>query len=70
MKRFSIITLIALMFSPAYSYAFPVPSDSYPCNTLVINETTGAGILAEICPGGELAQDGSWYLIKMSSRYL
>ena len=57
MKIINTLILMAVLFLPAYAYAFALPSEPCPCSTQNINEFTGAEILAEICPGGQLAPD-------------
>lgn len=59
MKHINLIIFLTVLLIPIYSYAFPAAPDSCPCSFQVIDATTGAEILAEICPGGELAPDAS-----------
>ena len=57
MKIIYSMILVITLFLPAFSYAVLVPPASCPCSEANINETTGAEILAEICPDGQLAPD-------------
>ena len=58
-KHINLIIFLTVLFVPIYSYGIPGPPGSCPCSSEVIDDTTGTEILAEICPGGELAPNAS-----------
>lgn len=57
MKIVYSLILFNILFLPALSYAVLIPPATCPCSEANINETTGAEILDEICPDGELSPD-------------
>lgn len=63
MKRFFLVMMISCIGLFAYqhvSLAFVNPP--CPCDTETVGGLTGIEILDTVCPGGELAEDGSFVL--------
>ena len=62
MKRSSILLLLAAFFMSTLAYAGVAPPEGpgCPCNIEELPDgTTGLEILAEVCPGGNLAENGT-----------